>query len=113
MYLTEISSLVSRLFGLSTFNCRKPSPCAFNRYTSLGFLNEEEKIGTWSDSRHVLGTCEFIHLKDAYSFGICYPLPSPQCQEDLTDRFYLGLLCYLKQVFWLRDFQGGNPFLRH
>lgn len=56
-------------------------PPMLSRHASLGFLNEEEKtvLGLAADlcSRDV----EFIHLKDAYCFGIYYP-PSPQCQAE-------------------------------
>lgn len=53
-----------------------------NRHTSLGFLNEDEEpvLGLTADlcSRDF----EFIHLKDAYSFGIYYPPPSPRGKRD-------------------------------
>lgn len=84
-----------------------------NRHTSLDFLNEEEKtvLGLAADlcSRDF----EFIHLKDAYSFGIYYPPPSPQCQAELTDHLYFCVLCYLKCFSWLKDFHSGDLFLRH
>lgn len=58
-----------------------------NRHPSLEVLNEEEKtvLGLAADlcSRDF----EFIHLKDAYSSGIYYPPPSPQCQAELPDYF--------------------------
>lgn len=82
-----------------------------NRQNSLDFLNEEEKtvLGLAADlcSRDF----EFIHLKDACSSGICYPPSSPQCQAELTDRFYLCVLCNLKCFSRLKIFIGETSSL--
>lgn len=84
-------------------------PPVLSRHTSLDFLNEEEKtvLGLAADlcSRDF----EFIHLKDAYSFGIYYPPPSPQCQAEWTDHFYFVTW----RVFFpgLKIFVGETSFL--
>lgn len=81
-----------------------------NRHNSLEFLCEEEKpvLGLAADlcSRDF----EFIHLKDAYSFGIYYP-PPPQCQAELTDNFSFCVLCYLTCFPGLKVFTGETSFL--
>lgn len=57
-------------------------PPVLSRHTSLDFLNEEEKTVLGLAADLCLRNLEFIHLKDAYSFGIYYPSPSPQCQAE-------------------------------
>lgn len=57
-------------------------PPVLSRHTSLDFLNEEEKTVLGLAPDLCLRDFEFIHLTDAYSFGIYYPSPSPQCQAE-------------------------------
>lgn len=57
-------------------------PPVLSRHTSLDFLNEEEKTVLGLAPDLCLSVFEFIHLTDAYSFGIYYPSPSPQCQAE-------------------------------
>lgn len=75
MHASEISSLGADRVILVALTLEHDLPM-LNRHTSLDFLNEEEKpvLGLAADlcSRDF----EFIHLKDAYSFGIYYPPPS-------------------------------------
>lgn len=81
-----------------------------NRRTSLDFLNEEEKLVLGLAADLCSRDFEFIHLKDAYSFGICYP-PPPQCHAELRDHFYFCVLCYF--VFPDKYFHRGDLFLGH
>lgn len=83
-----------------------------NIHTSLEFLNEEEKkmvLGLAADlfSRDLW----FIHLRDAYSFGIYYPPPAPQCQAEPINHFYFCVLCYLKCFPRYKIFVGETSFI--
>ena len=75
------------------------SPPALGRQTSLEFLNGEEKPALGLAADVCSRDSDFIHLKDACSFGICYPAPAPQSQAELTDHFYFYVLCHLKCFF--------------
>lgn len=57
-------------------------PPVLSRHSSLDFLNEEEKTVLGLAPDLCLRDFVFIHLTDAYSFGIYYPPPSPQCQAE-------------------------------